>query len=91
MCLCVVLVIGVFILAIDDPVNSPKHYTQGSMEVITAIEGLALDYHQGNILKYVSRYRYKNGVEDLRKAKWYIDRLLYIEEQRIIKHDRSMV
>ena len=78
-------------MAIDDPVNSAKHYTQGSMEVITAIEGLGLDYHQGNILKYVSRYRYKNGVEDLRKAKWYIDRLLYIEEQRIIKHDRSMV
>jgi len=90
-CLCVVLVIGVFILAIDDPVNSPKHYTQGSMEVITAIEGLGLDYHQGNVLKYVSRYRYKNGIEDLRKAKWYIDRLLYIEEQRIIKYDRSMV
>jgi len=61
------------------------------MEVITAIEGLDLDYHQGNILKYVSRYRYKNGVEDLRKAKWYIDRLLWIEEQEIIKHDRSMV
>ena len=78
-------------MAIDDPVNSPKHYTQGNMEVITAIEGLDLDYHQGNILKYVSRYRYKNGVEDLRKAKWYIDRLLWIEEQEIIKHDRSMV
>ena len=78
-------------MAIEDPVNSPKHYTQGNMEVITAIEGLDLDYHQGNILKYVSRYKYKNGVEDLRKAKWYIDRLLYIEEQRIIKHDRSMV
>jgi len=90
-CLCVVLVIGVFILAIDDPVNSPKHYTQGQMEVITAIEGLDLDYHQGNILKYVSRYKYKNGIEDLRKAKWYIDRLLWIEEQEIIKHDRSMV
>jgi len=78
-------------MAIDDPVNSPKHYTQGNMEVITAIEGLDLDYHQGNILKYVSRYKYKNGIEDLRKAKWYIDRLLWIEEQEIIKHDRSMV
>ena len=78
-------------MAIDDPVHSPKHYTQGSMEVITAIEGLGLDYHQGNVLKYVSRYRHKNGIEDLRKAKWYIDRLLWIEEQRIIKHDRSMV
>ena len=78
-------------MAIDDPVNSPKHYTQGHMEVITAIEGLGLDYHQGNVLKYVSRYRYKNGIEDLRKAKWYIDRLLWIEEQEIINYKRSMV
>jgi len=78
-------------VAIDDPVNSPKHYTQGNMEVITAIEGMGLDYHQGNVVKYVSRYRYKNGIEDLRKAKWYIDRLIYIEEQRVIQNQRSMV
>jgi hypothetical protein len=78
-------------MAIDDPVNSPAHYTQGEMEVITAIEGLGLDYHQGNVLKYVARYRYKNGIEDLRKAKWYIDRLLYIEEQRAINQQRSWV
>ena len=78
-------------MAIEDPVNSPKHYTQGNMEVITAIEGMGLDYHQGNVVKYVSRYRYKNGIEDLRKAKWYIDRLIYIEEQRVIQNQRSMV
>ena len=78
-------------MAIDDPINSPKHYTQGNMEVITAIEGMALDYHQGNVIKYVSRYRYKNGIEDLRKAKWYIDRLIYIEEQRVLTNKRSMV
>jgi hypothetical protein len=78
-------------MAIEDPVNSPKHYTQGDMEVITAIEGMGLDYHQGNVVKYVSRYRYKNGIEDLRKAKWYIDRLIYIEEQRVIKNQRSWV
>jgi hypothetical protein len=78
-------------VAIEDPVNSPKHYTQGNMEVITAIEGMGLDYHQGNVVKYVSRYRYKNGIEDLRKAKWYIDRLIYIEEQRAITNQRSMV
>ena len=52
-------------MALNDPVNSPKHYTQGDMEVITAIEGMGLDYHQGNIVKYVSRYRYKGGIEDL--------------------------
>ena len=78
-------------MGIEDPVNSPKHYTQGNMEVITAIEGMGLDYHQGNVVKYVSRYRYKNGIEDLRKAKWYIDRLIYIEEQRAINNQRSMV
>jgi hypothetical protein len=52
---------------------------------------MGLDYHQGNVVKYVSRYRYKNGIEDLRKAKWYIDRLIYIEEQRAINNQRSMV
>ena len=78
-------------MALDDPVNSPKHYTQGEMEVITAIEGLGLDYHQGNVVKYVSRYRYKGGVEDLKKARWYIDRLIYIEEQRAINTVRSYV
>jgi len=78
-------------MAIDDPVNSPAHYTQGEMEVITAIEGLGLDYHQGNVLKYVARYRHKNGLEDLRKAKWYIDRLIYIEEQKATKLQRSYV
>lgn len=72
-------------MGIDDPVNSPAHYTQGEMEVITAIEGLGLDYHQGNVLKYVARYRYKNGLEDLRKAKWYIDRMIFIEEQESYK------
>ena len=78
-------------MALNDPVNSPKHYTQGNMEVITAIEGLGLDYHQGNVVKYVSRYRYKGGVEDLMKARWYIDRLIYIEEQRAINTVRSYV
>jgi glutamate mutase epsilon subunit len=78
-------------VAIDDPVNSPKHYTQGNMEVITAIEGLGLDYHQGNVLKYIARYRHKNGMEDLLKAKWYVDRLIYIYEQEQTKLQRSMV
>jgi glutamate mutase epsilon subunit len=78
-------------VAIDDPVNSPKHYTQGDMEVITAIEGLGLDYHQGNVLKYIARYRHKNGMEDLLKAKWYVDRLIYIYSQEQTKLQRSMV
>jgi len=58
-----------------DPIN-PPHYRQGTLEVIDAIEGLALGYREGNCLKYLARYRYKNGLEDLRKARWYLERLI---------------
>ena len=58
-----------------DPIN-PPHYRQGTLEVIDAIEGLALGYREGNCLKYLARYKYKNGLEDLRKARWYLERLI---------------
>lgn len=65
----------------NDVVNSPKHYTSGSIETIDYIEdNLSAEgfegYMVGNVLKYISRYRHKNGVEDLRKARWYLDRLV---------------
>ena len=63
----------------SDPVNHPSHYTQGSLECIDAIEGLGLGFHAGNVVKYVARYRFKNGVEDLKKARWYLDRLIAFE------------
>ena len=65
---------------VADPIN-PDHYRQGTLEVIDAIEGLALGYREGNCLKYLARYKYKNGVEDLRKAAWYLDRLSKEHEQ----------
>lgn len=66
---------------VADPVNHPSHYTQGRWEVIDVIEdALTFEgvegYLVGNVLKYVMRYRHKNGVEDLRKARWYLDRLI---------------
>ena len=66
----------------SDVINSPSHYTQGKLEVIEAIEGLGLDYHEGTVLKYISRWRYKNGVEDLYKAQWFIHRLIHIAEEQ---------
>jgi len=42
-----------------DNVNHPPHYNNGSMEVIEAIEGLALGFHAGNVVKYVARYKLK--------------------------------
>ncbi len=63
-----------------DMVNSPPHYNEAGVECIDAIaaalsEGFEF-YLQGNIMKYLWRYRYKNGIEDLKKASWYLDKLI---------------
>ena len=70
----------------SDVVNRPEHYRQGSVECIEAIESSMSreefqGYLKGNIEKYVWRYRYKNGVQDLRKARWYLDRLILALEE----------
>ncbi len=63
-----------------DMVNSPPHYNQRGIECIDAIEAATGDgyeyYLQGNIMKYLWRYRYKNGTEDLKKARWYLNKLI---------------
>lgn len=60
-----------------DPVNHPSHYTHGTIEVIDAIEDWKLGFHAGNVVKYVARHQHKgNPVEDLKKARWYLDRLI---------------
>lgn len=66
-------------LVAPDAVNHPSHYNAGSLEVIDAIEGLELGFHAGNVVKYVARYKHKNGIEDLRKAAWYLSRLIELE------------
>jgi hypothetical protein len=58
-----------------DLVNSPAHYTKGGIETIDFIEAKQLDYNLGNVVKYISRANLKgNKLENLRKAKWYMDR-----------------
>lgn len=65
-----------------DMVNSPDHYTQGSIECIEAIEEVVkhLDGMEamctGNAIKYLWRWKHKNGTEDLKKAVWYIQRMI---------------
>ena len=70
-----------------DAVNQPQHYrVGGEIECIDYIyqqlgaEGIKT-YLEGNILKYMHRWRFKNGVEDLRKARWYLDKLIFEEVQ----------
>ena len=64
-------------------VNKPPHYNNGDIETIDAIQSALNDgfefYLQGNILKYVWRYRHKNNVEDLKKAQWYLNKLIKIK------------
>jgi hypothetical protein len=59
-----------------DPVRHPPHYTFGRFEVIDVIEDWGLDFHEASVLKYLARWRRKNGVEDLEKAAWYLQRLI---------------
>ena len=62
-------------------VNNPAHYTAGSIECIDAIKASMTKeqfegFCKGNVLKYVWRYENKNGLEDLEKAEWYLDKLI---------------
>lgn len=58
-------------------VDHPPHYNVGKIEVIDAIEDWKLGFHLGNVVKYVARAEHKgNALEDLRKARWYLDRLI---------------
>ena len=65
-----------------DMVNHPKHYTQGGIECIECIKAAVTNkvgieaVCVANVIKYLFRYEEKNGIEDVRKAKWYIERLL---------------
>ena len=61
----------------DDKVNSPSHYKVGGIETIDFIEAKGLDYHLGNVVKYVSRAEFKDTkLENLKKAQWYLNRVI---------------
>jgi len=69
----------------EDIINHPKHYKAANgIETIDVIEGFTGDpisWSMGNVIKYVCRWREKNGVEDLRKAQFYLNRLIEIAER----------
>jgi len=59
--------------------TNPTHYKQGEIEVIDFILDQNMDYLTANVQKYISRWRFKDGIDDLRKARWFLDKL--IEQQ----------
>ena len=71
---------------VHDPVTNPRHYSKnGGIECIEAIEASMeknefRGFAKGNVIKYVWRYEDKNGLEDLKKARWYLDLLIFSME-----------
>lgn len=59
------------------------HYRKMRIQPIEYIEANELDFHQGNVVKYVTRFRDVDGLKDLEKAEWYIQRLIENEKKRI--------
>lgn len=69
---------------VKDMVNSPDHYTQGGIETYDFIRAKKLSYELGNVVKYVARASYKgNYVEDLKKARWYLDAAIRNVEEEL--------
>ena len=65
-----------------DLINRPPHYTHSGIETIDVIEAWGLGFHLGNVVKYVSRAGKKgDALEDLRKARWYLDRAITALEE----------
>ena len=71
-----------------DMVNHPSHYTQGRIECIDALKAATVSKTgieavcTANAIKYLWRYEEKNGIEDVKKARWYIDRLIRELEEK---------
>lgn len=85
-------------ITINDPVNHPNHYqTKTGLETIQVIEAFTDDLKgieavcTANIIKYICRWKKKNGLQDLKKAQWYLNKLIkHVEESaEDAKHVKS--
>lgn len=79
-------------MRVDDPVNHPSHYETGKFECIDVmVETMGIDATMDfcvcNAFKYLYRHKRKNGVQDLEKAKWYIEK--YIDLHLVKNENRS--
>ena len=65
----------------EDIINKPAHYTQAGIEAIDYLKMTMPNeafkgFLEGNVKKYMHRFRFKNGIEDLKKANWYLNKLI---------------
>lgn len=67
-------------------VEHPSHYNKNGLETLDVIKGTMSGeqfegFLVGNVIKYIARYKFKNGVEDLKKARFYLDKLILEQEE----------
>jgi len=71
----------------EDYINHPTHYTLGSIEVYDFITAWDLNFTEGNIIKYIIRAPHKGTkIKDLKKAQWYLNRLIENAESESFDH-----
>jgi hypothetical protein len=79
----------------NDNVNHPRHYTKGKIECIDALESATADLNgieavcTANAIKYLWRWKQKDGIESLQKAVWYINKLIQILENQLDEKTRA--
>jgi len=75
---------------VQDAVQHPQHYCRGKIEVIDFIEDQEMDFRAASALKYICRYRHKGKpIEDLRKAVWYLTRIIQELEKESGREEES--
>jgi len=60
----------------QNEITRPRHYTSGGDEPFPFIKSWEMNFAEGNVLKYLVRYKEKGGAVDLEKARWYLDQLI---------------
>ena len=74
-----------------DNVESPRHYASFAIEPIDYILANKLTFPEGCVVKYVTRWKLKNGIEDLRKARNFLDKLIAHEEKKVTATATALV
>ncbi|MBU6427626.1 MAG: DUF3310 domain-containing protein [Cyanobacteria bacterium REEB65] len=77
----------------QDQPTGETHYSRHAIQPIEFIEENSIPFHEANVIKYTVRWRDKGGIDDLKKARWYLDRLIELNEPRfeaLIDPDASL-
>jgi hypothetical protein len=74
-----------------DNIKNPPHYASSKIEPIDYIIANKLSYCEGNVVKYITRWRKKGGIEDLQKAKQYIDFIINKEGTTTVTEDEENI